>query len=76
MPSNVIAAISDNSEHRTLTITYPGTRGTYRYDNVTPEEWDELRAAPSKEAYLNHTFKERQHPYERVPSSQGIHRVK
>ena len=76
MPSSVIAAMTYNAEQHTLTITYRGKRGTYRYHNVAPEEYAEFRAAPSKGAYLNHTFKVRQHPYERVHSSQGIHLVK
>ena len=76
MPSSVITAMIYNAEQRTLTILYRGNRGTYRYFNVAPEEYDEFRTARSKGAYLNRTFKERQHPYERVPSSLGIHLVK
>ena len=76
MPSTVIAAITYNADRRTLTIVYRGNRGTYRYYDVSPEEYAEFRAAPSKGAFLNHVFKGRQHPYERVHSSQGIHRVK
>lgn len=75
MPSTVIAAIAYNAEQHTLTITYRGERGTYRYYNVAPEEYEEFRAAPSKGAFLNHTFKQRQHPFERLPSSEGIHLV-
>jgi hypothetical protein len=76
MPSSVIAAMTYDAERQTLTITYRGARGTYRYHNVAPEEYEEFRSAPSKGAFLNHTFKGRQHPYERVSSSQGIHLVK
>jgi hypothetical protein len=76
MPSSVIAAMSYDAEQHTLTIVYRGRRGTYRYYNVAPEEYEDFRSAPSKGAYLNHTFKVRQHPYERVHSSQGIHLVK
>ena len=75
MPSSVIAAMTYNSDQRSLTIVYRGKRGTYRYHNVSPEEYEEFRAARSKGAFLNHTFKARQHPYERVHSSQGIHLV-
>ena len=75
MPSSVIAAITYNSDQRSLTIVYRGKRGTYRYYNVSAEEYEEFRSAPSKGAFLNHTFKERRHPYERVHSSQGIHLV-
>jgi hypothetical protein len=75
MPSTVIAAIGYDAEQRTLTIVFRGKRGTYRYHNVSPEEYDEFRSAPSKGAFLNHTFKARQHPFERVDSSQGIHLV-
>jgi|KBSMisStandDraft_5_1062788.scaffolds.fasta_scaffold425646_2 hypothetical protein len=76
MPSSVIAAMHYNAEQRTLTIVYRGKRGTYRYYEVAPEEYEEFRSAPSKGEFLNHTFKGRQHPYERVDSSQGIHLVK
>lgn len=76
MPSSVIAAMSYNAEQRSLTIVYRGNRGTYRYYNVAPEEYEAFRAAPSKGSFLNHTFKGRQHPYERVNSSQTIHLVR
>jgi hypothetical protein len=76
MPSSVISAMAYNAERQILTIVYRGQRGTYRYYNVTPEEYDEFRSAPSQGAYLNRTFKERRHPYERVPSTRGIHLVK
>jgi hypothetical protein len=76
MPSSVIAAMTYDAEQRTLTIIYRGKRGTYRYYNVAPEEYDEFLAAPSKGQFLNHTFKGRQHPFEHVNSSQGIHLVR
>jgi hypothetical protein len=76
MPSSVIADMIYDAERRTLTITYRGNRGTYRYFNVAPEEYEEFRSARSKGEFLNRTFKERQHPFERVDSSQGIHLVK
>jgi len=75
MPSSVIAAMHYNAEQHTLTIIYRGKRGTYRYFNVSPEEYDEFRVAPSKGTYLNQTFKARQHPFERLQSSQTIHLV-
>jgi hypothetical protein len=76
MPSSVIAGMYYNAAERTLTILYRGDRGIYRYKGVSPEEYAEFRAAPSKGTYLNQTFKTRQHPFERLPSSQGIHLVK
>jgi hypothetical protein len=76
MPSSVIAAMQYDNPAQTLTIVYRGRRGTYRYYNVTPEEYEEFRAAPSKGTYLNHVFKTRQHPYERLRSSHSIHLVK
>jgi hypothetical protein len=75
MPSSVIAAMSYNAAKQALTIVYRGKRGTYRYYNVALEEYDEFLAAPSKGTYLNQIFKARQHPYERLPSSQSIHLV-
>ncbi|WP_242617976.1 KTSC domain-containing protein [Edaphobacter modestus] len=76
MPSSVIASMQYDAQKRTLTILYRGKRGAYRYYNVTPEEYDAFRTAPSKGAYLNETFKARQHPYERLNSSHFIHLVK
>jgi hypothetical protein len=76
MPSSVIAAMKYDAKGRILTITYRAKRGTYHYYEVAPEEYEEFLAAPSKGAFLNHTFKRRQHPYERVNSSQTIHLVK
>ncbi len=75
MPSSVISTMSYDARKRTLTIVYRGNRGAYRYSNVSPEEYAEFLAAPSKGAYLNHTFKSRQHPFERLHSSQVIHLV-
>ena len=75
MPSTVIAAMSYDAEKRTLTIVYRGKRGTYRYYNVAPQVYEEFRSARSKGAFLSHTFKQRQHPFERLHSSQGIHLV-
>lgn len=76
MPSSVIASMQYDAQKRTLTILYRGKRGAYRYYNVTPEEYDAFRTAPSKGAYLNYTFKARQHPYQRLNSSHFIHLVK
>jgi hypothetical protein len=66
MPSTVIAAMDYNPERHVLTIVYRGGRGTYRYYQVSPEEYAEFRAAPSKGTYLNQVFKPRQHPYEKL----------
>jgi hypothetical protein len=75
MPSTVIAAMQYNDQAQTLTIVYRGKRGTYRYYNVTPEEYGEFRSAHSKGTYLNQVFKGRQHPYERLSASHSIHLV-
>jgi hypothetical protein len=73
MPSSVIAAMRYNDRTHILTIVYRGNRGTYRYYEVSPEEYAEFRSAPSKGTYLNQIFKARQHPYERVGTSHIIH---
>ncbi|WP_260702910.1 KTSC domain-containing protein [Edaphobacter flagellatus] len=75
MPSSVIAAMNYDIERNALTIVYRGKRGVYRYYDVTPEEYEEFRNAPSKGTYLNVTFKARQHPYERLGPSQTLHLV-
>jgi len=75
MPSSVIAAMHYDDRAHTLTLVYCGKRGTYRYFGVSPEEYSEFRAAPSKGTYLNQIFKARQHPYEKLYSSHIIHPV-
>ena len=75
MPSSVISAMNYDAPTRALTIVFRGRRGIYRYHDVSPAEYAEFSAAPSKGTYLNQTFKARQHPFERLRSSQGIHLV-
>ena len=75
MPSSVIATMQYDDSSHTLTIVFRGKQGVYRYYEVDPEEYAEFRSAPSKGAYLNHTFKARQHPYKRLNPSQFIHLV-
>jgi hypothetical protein len=75
MPSSVISSMHYDSGARTLTIVYRGKRGIYRYYDVSPEEFDAFRAAPSKGTYLNQIFKARHPVYERLSSSHGIHLV-
>jgi KTSC domain len=65
MPSSVIAAMSYNADTLVLTIVYRGKRGTYRYFDVPPEEYDAFRSASSKGTYLNTIFKAKQYRYER-----------
>lgn len=75
MPSSVISAMSYDKLKSALTIVFRGKHGVYRYYNVSPEEYAEFCAAPSKGTYLNQTFKARQHPFERLHTSQVIHLV-
>lgn len=44
-------------ERRTLDIVFRGTGGSYRYLEVSPEEWQAFRRASSKGTYLNQVFK-------------------
>lgn len=75
MPSSVISAMYYDASRQILTIVYRARRGVYRYYDVTPEEYEEFRHAPSKGTYLNTVFKARQHAYEQVSSDHGIHLV-
>jgi KTSC domain len=75
MPSSVIAAMQYHQAKRALTIVYRGNRGVYRYHDVALSEYADFCAAPSKGTYLNQIFKARQHPFERLHSSQVIHLV-
>ena len=70
MPSSVISSMHYDAARRTLTIVYRAKRGVYRYYDVSPDEYEEFCAAPSKGTYLNHVFKGRNHPYERISSEQ------
>lgn len=76
MPSSVIATMHYDDASHELTIVYRGKRGVYRYYEVTPEEYADFQAAPSKGTYLNQIFKARQHPYKQLGSSEFIHLVK
>ena len=61
MPSSVIHGMVYSPDRQTLDIVFRGNRGTYRYYEVSPEEWLLFKRAPSKGTYLNATFKAR-HP--------------
>ena len=65
MPSSVIHGMLYSPPQRTLDIVFRDDRGTYRYHDVTPEEWRAFKRAPSKGTYLNATFKARHPRYER-----------
>ncbi|HLI77648.1 MAG TPA: KTSC domain-containing protein [Acidobacteriaceae bacterium] len=66
MPSRVIHGMVYWPERRYLDIVFRGTRGTYRYFDVSAEEWRRFKRAPSKGTYLNASFKDRHPHYERV----------
>ncbi len=57
MPSTVIHGMLYSPERRTLDIVFRDDRGTYRYFDVTPEQWRAFKRAPSKGTHLNATFK-------------------
>ncbi len=42
---------------RTLDVVFRGARGTYRYYEVSAEEWRAFKRSPSKGTYLNAVFK-------------------
>lgn len=75
MPSSVISSLHYDAAQRTLTIVYRARRGVYRYYDVSQDEYDAFRAAPSKGTYLNQVFKARHPAYERLSSTSGIHLV-
>lgn len=57
MPSTVIHGMLYSPERQTLDIVFRDDRGTYRYFDVTPEQWRAFKRAPSKGTHLNATFK-------------------
>lgn len=66
MPSSVIHGMLYSPEQKTLLIVFRGLRGTYRYHDVSAEEWCAFRRAPSKGTYLNAVFKARHLRFERA----------
>ncbi len=51
-------------QRQTLDIVFRDARGTYRYFEVKPTEWQAFKKAPSKGTYLNATFKKHHPRYE------------
>lgn len=50
---------------------FRGSRGTYRYQDVTVDEWRALKRAPSKGTYLNAVFKAAHPRFERLIEAAG-----
>ena len=71
MPSSVIHGMLYSPEQKTLSIVFRGSRGTYRYYDVTAEEWRAFKRAPSKGTHLNGPFKARHPRYERLTGLRG-----
>jgi hypothetical protein len=67
MPSSVIHGMMYDPGGQSLVIVFRGARGSYRYFDVTDEEWMAFKRSPSKGTYLNSIFKRRQHRCERLP---------
>lgn len=66
MPSSVIHGMLYSPKDKTLSIVFREGRGTYRYFDVTGEEWREFKRAPSKGTHLNAVFKGRHPRFERI----------
>jgi hypothetical protein len=66
MPSSVILRMRYEPETRELLIVFRGGRGTYRYFDVSLEEWAAFRTSGSKGTYLNEVFKAKNYRYEKV----------
>lgn len=66
MPSNVIHGMLYSPDRRCLDVVYRDDMGTYRYFEVGPEEWKELKRARAKGTFLNRVFKSRHPRFERL----------
>jgi hypothetical protein len=66
MPSTVILAMRYEPERGELLIVFRNARRAYRYFGVLREEWEAFLDAESKGTYLNHVFKQKEHPYEKT----------
>ena len=64
--SSVLSAMRYDSQRRELTLTFRENHGTYRYEQVAPEVWEALLAAPSKGTFLNQVLKPLNLPYHRL----------
>ena len=67
--SSVLSAMRYDPLRQELTLTFRDRHGTYRYEQVSPEVWSALLAAPSKGTFLNQVLKPLNLPYRRVRSS-------
>ena len=74
MPSSVVQIMFHDPQARVVDVVYRHDRGTYRYWDVTPEEWLAFRNAPSKGTYLNEVFKERHPRYSKLAKGEGMSR--
>jgi hypothetical protein len=54
---------------RELLVAFRGGRGTYRYFDVSAQEWRAFLNAESKGTYLNEIFKKKEHLYIRLMDS-------
>lgn len=66
MPSSVIYGMLYSPPRKTLDIIFREDGVTYRYYDVSPDEWLAFKRAPSKGTYLNATFKSRHPRYEKL----------
>ncbi len=64
--STVLSAMRYDPERHELTLTFRDGHGTYRYEQVGPEVWEALLAAPSKGTFLNQVLKPLNLPYHRL----------
>ena len=74
MPSSVIQIMFYDPQARVLDVVYRQGRETYRYFDVTQDEWQAFRTAPSKGTHLNEVFKERHPRYARLTKGEGMSR--
>ena len=68
MPSRVIHGMLYSPQERTLNVVLRGGRGTYRYFDVSGEEWQAFKRAPSKGTYFNAVFKAHHRRFTRLDS--------
>ncbi len=66
MPSSVILGMLYSPALKTLDIAFRGARGTYRYYEVSAEEWRAFKRSQSKGTYLNAVFKKSHPRFERL----------
>ena len=74
MPSSVIQIMFFDPSASVVDVVYRHARGTYRYWDVSADDWQAFRSASSKGTHLNEIFKDKHPRYAKLASGEGMSR--